>query len=90
MIVTRWTGCHVLALREAHRMRVADFARRLGVVHGSVTAWELYARKPGWESQQILDTLLRLADHEVRTRFFGLLLEHVDDGGDHFEDDEPA
>lgn len=70
-VVGQWTGATAAQLRSAMRMTVRGFADHLGVSPRTVTGWETGdgARVPNPDSQEMLDTALRLADQDVRRRF---------------------
>jgi DNA-binding transcriptional regulator YiaG len=66
-----WTGAAARALREAYRYSLNEFAARLGVSKRIVTKWEAGADRlrPSAGSQGLLDTMLRRAPEDVRSRF---------------------
>lgn len=70
--VQKWTGREARALREAARMSVREFARRLGVSDRAVSKWEAGGEDvvPRPDSQGMLDTMLRerISDDD-RARF---------------------
>jgi transcriptional regulator with XRE-family HTH domain len=69
-----WSGAAARALREAYRHSLSEFAAKLGVSRRSIAKWEGAERlRPSPASQGLLDTMLRLAPHDVRARFFGAL-----------------
>ncbi|MET8146895.1 hypothetical protein ACIBSW_14055 [Actinoplanes sp. NPDC049668] len=78
LIVTTWLGDTAFALRIALRMTCDEFASHLGVSTRGVTKWEAH---PGTElslkSQQLLDTVLRLAADDVQERFTQLRAERA-------------
>jgi hypothetical protein len=86
MTVHRWSGRETRALRLALRQSSRGFAARLGVNERTVTNWEARGEKicPRPEMQEALDTALRRASDEAKSRF--QLLLHMkqptaDDGG---------
>ena len=74
-VVATWTGVESRALREALRLSVREFGRRLGVSDRSVSKWEAggSAVRPRPFTQGLLDTALSLANDESRARFRALL-----------------
>src|SRR5688572_12655975 len=74
-MVATWTGVESRALREALRLSVREFGRRLGVSNRSVSKWEAggSAIRPRPFTQGLLDTALILADDESRARVRALL-----------------
>jgi len=78
LVVGRWTPRDVRALREAMRLPVRDFSRRMGVSIATVTAWERHGRaKPvSLAAQAALDAALKLADRDVRGRFIQLRADY--------------
>ncbi|MEV4693138.1 helix-turn-helix domain-containing protein [Micromonospora zamorensis] len=80
MVVGRWTGREVRALREALRMNVRAFAEHLGVTTATVSRWE-HRRAPApprVAAQSALDQALTLVDTDSKARF-RLLLTSADD-----------
>jgi formylglycine-generating enzyme required for sulfatase activity len=77
-LVTRWTGRESRALREALRMTTADMGERLGVSDRIVARWEASGEGANIRpvNQAALDTLLYQADHNVHSRFAGLLTQN--------------
>ncbi|GAA0265384.1 transcriptional regulator [Cryptosporangium japonicum] len=75
--VERWTGREARALREALRMSVRAFAAHLGVNTSAVSNWEKRGPQARlrYQTQEMLDTDLRLASDEARARFHGAV-EH--------------
>ena len=75
VMVTRWTGLEIRALREAMRMSVRDFGEHLGVSDRMVSKWEAGGIDlcPRSENQQLLDSCLTIASPVVRQRFTGML-----------------
>jgi transcriptional regulator with XRE-family HTH domain len=69
--VPQWTGREVKALREARRMSVREFAAHLGVGDRMVSKWESGGEtiRPRAFNQAALDTSLKVASLEVKTRF---------------------
>ncbi|MFD0556890.1 3-keto-L-gulonate-6-phosphate decarboxylase [Stackebrandtia endophytica] len=74
-VVEQWTGATAALLRSAMRMTVRGFADHLGVSPRTVTGWETGGgtRIPKPDSQEMLDTALKLADRDVRQRFAVML-----------------
>ena len=70
-----WTGVEARALREALRLGVRDFGRKLGVSDRAVSKWEAggLTVRPRPFMQSLLDTALSLADDETKARFRALL-----------------
>jgi transcriptional regulator with XRE-family HTH domain len=66
-----WTGAAARALRQAYRHSLSEFAAKLGVSRRAVGRWEAGAEqlRPSPASQELLDTMLRIAPDEVRSRF---------------------
>ncbi|MFC9893767.1 hypothetical protein ACFVMC_08745 [Nocardia sp. NPDC127579] len=78
MIVTRWTGAKVLALREvALRMRREPFAQKIGVFESTVRKWERATeqRPVMAESAEALDTVLAQLTDDQQARFRAALDE---------------
>ncbi|MFI6231509.1 helix-turn-helix domain-containing protein [Micromonospora echinospora] len=74
VVVGRWTGREVRALREALRMSVDGFAEHLGVNPATVHGWEhKRAAPPPRAAQSALDRVLTLAHTDVKARFRLLL-----------------
>ncbi len=71
MVVGRWTGREVRALREALRMSVRAFAEHLGVTTATVSGWEhrTAPAPPRLAAQSVLDQALTLADADSKARF---------------------
>jgi transcriptional regulator with XRE-family HTH domain len=69
--VPQWTGREVRALREARRMSVREFAAHLGVSDRMVSKWEAGGEsiRPRPFNQAALDTSLKVASPDVKTRF---------------------
>ena len=69
--VPQWSGREVRALREARRMSVREFAAHLGVSDRMVSKWEAGGDsiRPRPFNQAALDTSLKVASPEVKTRF---------------------
>ena len=69
--IQKWTGHESRALREAMRMSQRDFANDLGISAKSISNWDIGGADfvPRPESQDILDTKLRMVSDEVRARF---------------------
>lgn len=84
MVVGRWTGREVRALREALRMSVRAFADHLGVTTATVSRWEhrRALAPPTLAAQSVLDQALTLIDTDSKTRF-RLLLTSPDDTTPH-------
>ncbi|WBB77703.1 helix-turn-helix domain-containing protein [Micromonospora sp. WMMD882] len=79
VVVGRWTGREVRALRAALRMSVDGFAEHLGVDPATVHGWEHQrAVPPTLAAQSVLDRVLTLAHSDVKARF-RLLLDTPDD-----------
>lgn len=75
MVVGRWTGREVRALRAALRMSVRAFAEHLGVTTATVSRWE-HQRAPAPPrpaAQSALDQALTLVDTDSKARFRLLL-----------------
>ncbi|GAB2725278.1 hypothetical protein [Nocardia thraciensis] len=72
-----WTGFEAVALQEATRKSVREFAAHLGVEMTTVANWRsgLSAVTPRPLTQELLDTLLVQVDSEVRERFETILAE---------------
>ncbi|MCX4096035.1 XRE family transcriptional regulator [Nocardia sp. alder85J] len=72
-----WTGFEAVALQEATRKSVRDFAAHLGVEMTTVANWRagLAAVTPRPLTQELLDTLLVQVGAEVRERFEQILAE---------------
>jgi len=70
-----WSGAAARALREAYRHSPSEFAAKLGVSRRTVAKWEAGAHnlRPSTGSQGLLDTMLKLAPPEVRSRFLAVL-----------------
>lgn len=70
-MVNRWTGRETRLLRHALRLSVRAFAEDLGVSPRTVSKWESggSAHQPRPELQAALDTMLRRADQDERSRF---------------------
>jgi transcriptional regulator with XRE-family HTH domain len=70
-IIQKWTGREARALREAMRMGLRDFAAHTGIAERSISKWEAgsTAHNPRPGTQAILDTTLKNAPQEARTRF---------------------
>lgn len=67
-----WTGFEAVALQEAMRLSVRQFAEKLGIDTTTINNWRtgLGTVRPRNKTQQILDTTLRLhADQHDRDRF---------------------
>lgn len=67
-LVRRWTGADVVALREARRMSLREFAAHLGVSERQVSKWEAKGStiQPQPVNQAALDTsMARLAPDEM-------------------------
>ncbi len=75
VVVGRWTGREVRALREALRMTVHDFAQRLGASDAAVSGWEhrRTPTPPKMAAQAALDQTLALADTDTKARFLLIL-----------------
>ncbi|WP_233166702.1 helix-turn-helix domain-containing protein [Micromonospora sp. Rc5] len=75
VVVGRWTGREVRALREALRMTVHDFAQRLGASGATVSGWEhrRTPTPPKMAAQAALDQTLALADTDTKARFLLIL-----------------
>lgn len=75
--IEEWTGAEARLLRRALRLSVRGFAEHTGIAARTVTRWEssdISARlRP--DSQAVLDTTLRQAPTEARSRFAALLKE---------------
>lgn len=72
-----WTGFEAVALQEATRKSVREFAAHLGVEMTTVANWRsgLSAVTPRPLTQELLDTLLVQVGAEVRERFEQILAE---------------
>jgi tetratricopeptide (TPR) repeat protein len=72
-----WTGFEAVALQEATRKSVREFAAHLGVEMTTVANWRagLSAVTPRPLTQELLDTLLVQVGPEVRERFEQILAE---------------
>ncbi|WP_280263627.1 hypothetical protein [Nocardia wallacei] len=72
-----WTGFEAVALQEATRKSVREFAAHLGVEMTTVANWRagLSAVTPRPLTQELLDTLLVQVDSETRERFETILTE---------------
>jgi transcriptional regulator with XRE-family HTH domain len=81
--ITVWTGVAARALREAYRHSLSEFAAKLGVSRRTVAKWEAGAHnlRPSTGSQGLLDTMLKLAPPEVRSRFLAALGPTPDGAG---------
>jgi len=73
--VERWSGRETLALRQAMRVSVREFADKLGVSTTSVGNWESKGSlaRLRYETQSLLDTLLARASAQERARFLAAL-----------------
>jgi transcriptional regulator with XRE-family HTH domain len=69
--VARWGPRETVLLRQSLRMSLPEFSARLGISDRVISKWAAGA-VPRSNSQRILDTALRLATPEERTRFFHL------------------
>lgn len=71
VVVTKWDGRYVAALREALRHTTHSFAAHLGVGVRTITTWEVRGAtvEPLPEMQAILDTALEKATPSERARF---------------------
>src|SRR2546430_7293323 len=69
--VQSWTGAETKALRQAMRLSVRAFAARLGVDARTVNKWEARGSSITLllDTQDLLDSALRLASEEVHARF---------------------
>ncbi|MGV9677658.1 hypothetical protein ACWDSJ_20480 [Nocardia sp. NPDC003482] len=72
-----WTGFEAVALQEAMRKSVREFAAHLGIEMTTVANWRsgLSAVTPRPLTQELLDTLLVQVSPEVRERFEQILAE---------------
>ncbi|MBF6327298.1 XRE family transcriptional regulator [Nocardia transvalensis] len=72
-----WTGFEAVALQEATRKSVREFAAHLGVEMTTVANWRsgLSAVTPRPLTQELLDTLLVQVSADVRERFEQILAE---------------
>lgn len=72
-----WTGFEAVALQEATRKSVREFAAHLGIEMTTVANWRagLSAVTPRPLTQELLDTLLVQVGPEVRERFEQILSE---------------
>ncbi|MQY19884.1 XRE family transcriptional regulator [Nocardia macrotermitis] len=72
-----WTGFEAVALQEATRKSVREFAAHLGIEMTTVANWRagLSAVTPRPLTQELLDTLLVQVGPEVRERFEQILVE---------------
>ncbi|MCM6775842.1 hypothetical protein NDR87_17630 [Nocardia sp. CDC159] len=72
-----WTGFEAVALQEAMRKSVREFAAHLGVEMTTVANWRagLSAVTPRPLTQELLDTLLVQVGSQVRERFEQILAE---------------
>jgi Sulfatase-modifying factor enzyme 1 len=70
-IVPLWSGREVVALRQARRMSVREFAGHLGVCDRMVSKWEAAgpAIRPRPLNQSALDTSLSMASADEKARF---------------------
>ncbi|MGH3852622.1 MAG: helix-turn-helix domain-containing protein [Pseudonocardiaceae bacterium] len=69
--VQRWTGAQTTALRQAMRLSIRAFAAHLGVDARTVNKWEARGATITLlpDNQALMDTALRRASEEVKTRF---------------------
>lgn len=69
--VRTWTGAEVLALREAKRMSLREFAAHLGIRERMVSKWEAGREniRPRPVNQAALDTCLARSDPDAQGRF---------------------
>jgi len=81
LTVARWGGREARALREAMRLPVRAFAEYLGVAVSTVSGWEnkRVAKPLHLSTQDVLDQALKLADVDVRDRFWQLIDSADDD-----------
>jgi formylglycine-generating enzyme required for sulfatase activity len=79
MMVERWTGVEVLALRKAKRMSLHAFSAHLGVSERTLSTWESRGRDIAIRdaNQAALDGSLKASSVDVRERFVALLGEKV-------------
>jgi hypothetical protein len=69
-VIDQWTGRHARALQAAMRLTNEAFADHLGVAARTVAKWrERPDMVPSPQLQEALDTALRLAPVDTRTRF---------------------
>lgn len=68
VVVGRWTGREIRALREALRMTVTAFAEHLGVSSKTVSGWERTGSMPlRMDTQAVLDETLTRAGVDARS-----------------------
>src|SRR6185312_2822281 len=69
--VPNWTGAETKALRQAMRLSIRAFAAHLGIDARTINKWEArhttITLRP--HTQELMDTALRQAPEEARTRF---------------------
>jgi formylglycine-generating enzyme required for sulfatase activity len=75
LVIPRWSGREVRALRQARRMSVRDFAKHLGVTARMVSKWEAGGDDihPRPVNQEALDTSLARSSPESRALFRSLV-----------------
>ncbi len=79
MVVRRWSGAEVRAMREARRMSLVEFAAHLGVNDRLVSKWEAGGAnvRPRPVNQAALDTSLSRLTDEQCARFIELVAPDV-------------
>lgn len=88
-VVSKWTGRHADALREAFRMTNESFAKHLGVSTRTVAYWR---REPGMiptsAMQEVLDSALERAPEPVKAKF-AVLVEEGQEVADEAQPSQP-
>ncbi|WP_159080308.1 helix-turn-helix domain-containing protein [Nocardia suismassiliense] len=78
MNIRRWSGSETRMLREASRLTVREFSRRMGVSTRMVSKWEAGGDSvhPRPSKQALLDAVLAGSSEQIRSRFTQAVHEH--------------